>query len=103
MTYKTIDDFNLDEVLTEQSVIEETDRFGDTWRHKRLNLTPEGSAEDISEDITLLVFESGQAAMEIGVLTFIEFLWTEEVAELFERFDEVKAVEMFEILGRNKL
>lgn len=99
MTYKTIDDFNLDEVLTEQSVIEETDRFGDTWRHKRLNLTPEGSAEDI----TLLVFESGQAAMEIGVLTFIEFLWTEEVAEMFERFDEVKAVEMFEVLGRNKL
>lgn len=93
-TYKTIDDFNLDEVLPEQSVIEETDRFGDTWRHKRLNL---------SGDITLIVFDSGQAALEIGVLTFIEFLWTEEVAELFERFYEVKAVEMFEILGRNRL
>lgn len=57
--------------------------------------------KELTEDVTLFVYESGHAALEISDNTAIEFVYSEEVADLFTRFDEVKAVELFEVLRRN--
>lgn len=90
----TITNFNLNSVLTDVKVTEEVDMFGDTWRHKE---------RQISEGITLFVYDSGQAALVIGEHVGIEFLYTEDVAEMFDNLAEVKALDLLAMLVRNEI
>ncbi len=89
-----LESFELNEVLSDSKIIEEVDTFGDKWRHKERRIT---------DDVILLVFESGHAALEISSNTAIEFNYTDEVAEMFDRINEVKAIELLEVLKRNEI
>lgn len=92
MTYKTIDNFKLHEVLSDTDVIEFTDQFGDVMRHKEWAIT---------EGVTLFVYDSGQAALEFPDHISIDFMWTGEVANMFDSVDDVKALELFDTLLQN--
>lgn len=90
----TLESFELNEVLSDSKIIEEVDTFGDKWHHKERRIT---------DDVILLVFENGQAALEISSNTAIEFMYNREVAEMFDVIDEVKAIELLQVLHRNKI
>lgn len=59
----------------------------------------------LSTGLSLTLFGNGQATL---VLKNNEgnaehtFLWDDEVAEMFERFDEVRAVDLFEMIYRKR-
>jgi len=89
-----LESFELNEVLRDSKIIEKVDTFGDKWRHKERRIT---------DDVILLVFESGQGALEISDNMSIEFNYTDEVAQLFDRINKVKAIELLEVLMRNKI
>ncbi|MDY0409956.1 hypothetical protein ACFFIS_04790 [Virgibacillus soli] len=92
--YKTIEDFNLTGQLTDYPINREIDRFGDITERKEAR---------ISEGVTLILFNSGQAALEFAGIGEIEFLWTPEVAEIFERIGDATAIELLNVIQKNKL
>jgi len=89
-----IDNFNFEGVAGDFKLVEGVDRLGDHWRHKR---------KDIAEGLTLYVYDSGQAALEFKDHEAIQFLYTEEIAEMFQRLDKVKALDLMRAIGRNGL
>lgn len=96
MTYKTIDNFEFDRIAGDFKTVEDVDSFGDRWKHKE---------RTISEGVKLFVYESGHAALEFckDEGQYLEFLYTDEVEEVFNEFENITAIELFDVLNRNRL
>jgi len=92
--YKTIDNFNFDGLAGDFKLVEGIDMFGDYWRHKE---------RTIAGIVTLFVYDSGQAALEFKPGEAIEFLYNDDVAEVFDNLDEVKVTELLEAIARNPI
>ena len=88
---KTIDNFKLSEVLTDCEIIEDDPASGDSLQYKE---------KVITEGALLFVYDSGQAALELPG-NVLDFLFTDEVAQLFDNLTEVSAYEMIEVLSKN--
>lgn len=61
-----------------------------SFRFKRLNIT---------EHLTLFLYEDGQATLEFAGNELITFYWNEEVEEMLGRVDNVSIAEFFRVIA----
>jgi len=93
----TIENYNLNDHLTDCEIITET---YPRWEDESIVF----KKKQLSDELTLFLFESGQAALEIGKnetgCAELEFLWTEEVAKTFDNINYINALELFAVVSR---
>jgi len=87
-----IENFNLEYYLKDCEIITKVVKDLDgyiTLKHKELRL---------AEELTLYLYDSGQATLEYRGREVETFMWDKEAAGLFENFYFVSAFELFETL-----
>ena len=56
----------------------------------------------LAEELALYLYDSGQASLEYRGHEVETFIWDDEAAAMFDRFDELRAVELFEMIYRKR-
>lgn len=102
MTNWKIEGFNLNDHLPEVEITVETypETYGDDEVYEVVY-----KKKQLSGELTVILHENGQAALEFNEnkQSFVEFMWSKEVAEAFNNIDTIKVVDLFELLHRNRI
>lgn len=81
---------SLPDVEIEVEQLKDFDGSDMSFRFKRLNIT---------EQLTLFLFDDGQATLEFDGNELLTFYWSDEVERMLERVDDVSVSEFFGVIA----
>ncbi|MEI3606912.1 hypothetical protein SPD48_14505 [Pseudogracilibacillus sp. SE30717A] len=91
-----IEGFKLEDHLRDCEIVSEVFKDLDgyiTLKHKKLKL---------GEELSLYLYDSGQATFEYRDREVETFMWNEDAAELFEHFYSLRITDLFEFMYQRR-